>query len=99
VFNLTRTLNYYRSHSKWETGCFRGDLCELTQNSSDLRATDFHLAEVRPLQVDTVTPASRRTYGVVVRKIQGVGNSTFILSVENDNGLVKSYFFKFFEKI
>ncbi len=80
-------------------------------NSSELRATDFHLTEVSPLQLDTVHRGVRRTRGAAVRKFQGVGNSTFVLSVENDNdfssrwseyldtlGLVKSCFFKFFEK-
>ena len=54
-------------------------------NSSELRAADFHLAEVRPLQLDVVTRGGRRTRGAAVRKLQGVGNSTFVLSVENDN--------------
>ena len=54
-------------------------------NSSELRAADFHLEEVRPLQLDTVTLGGRRTRGAAVRKFQGVGNSTFVLSVENDN--------------
>ena len=54
-------------------------------NSSELRSADFHLAEVRPLQLDVVSRGVRRTHGAVVRKIQGVGNSTFVLSVENDN--------------
>ncbi len=54
-------------------------------NSSDLSATDFPLAEVRPLQLDVVTRGGRRTRGTTVRKIQGVGNSTFVLSVENDH--------------
>ena len=54
-------------------------------NSSELRAEDFHLAEVRPLQLDTVTLGGRRTRGATVRKLQGVGKSTFVLSVENDN--------------
>jgi hypothetical protein len=40
---------------------------------------------VRPLQLDTVARGGRRTRGAVVRKLQGVGNSTFVLSVENDN--------------
>ena len=53
--------------------------------SSELRATDFHLAEVRPLQLDEVTLGDRRTRGATVRKLQGVGKSTFVLSVENDN--------------
>ncbi len=53
-------------------------------NSSELRATDFHLAEVRSLQLDTVTRGGRRTRGETVRTLQGVGNSTFVLSVEND---------------
>ncbi len=54
-------------------------------NSSELRATDFPLVEVRPLQLDAVSHGDRRTHGAAVRKIQGVGNSTFVLSVENDN--------------
>ena len=54
-------------------------------NSSELRAADFHLAEVSPLQLDAVARGDRRTHGVAVRKLQDVGNSTFILSVENDN--------------
>jgi hypothetical protein len=32
-----------------------------------------------------VSPGGRRTHDATVRKIQGVGNSTFVLSVENDN--------------
>ena len=54
-------------------------------NSSELRAADFPLSEVRPLQLDTVDLRVRRTRGAAVRKLQGVGNSTFVLSVENDN--------------
>ena len=54
-------------------------------NSSELRAADFHLEEVSPLQLDTETRGDRRTLGVTVRKLQVVGNSTFVLSVENDN--------------
>ncbi len=54
-------------------------------NSSDLRATDFPLTEVRSLQLDVVDHGGRRTCDATVRKLQGVGNSTFVLSVENDN--------------
>ena len=54
-------------------------------NSIELRAADFHLTEVKALQLDTVGRGGRRTRGVSVRKLQGVGNSTFVLSVENDN--------------
>ena len=67
---------------------------------------------MRPLQLDAVARGGRRTRGAAVRKLQGVGKSTFVLSVENDItsgqdvsdyldtvGLVKSYFFKFFEKM
>ncbi len=54
-------------------------------NSSELRAADFPLAEVRPLHLDAVSRGDRRTLGAAVRKLQGVGNSTFVLSVENDN--------------
>jgi hypothetical protein len=54
-------------------------------NSSELRAADFPLAEVRPLHLDAVDRGGRRTRGAAVRNLQGVGNSTFVLSVENDN--------------
>ncbi len=54
-------------------------------NSSELCATDFPLTEVRPLQLDVVARGGRRTRVATVRKLQGVGNSTFVLSVENDN--------------
>jgi hypothetical protein len=54
-------------------------------NSSELRAADFPLAEVRPLHLDAVARGGRRTRGAAVRKLQGVGKSTFVLSVENDN--------------
>jgi hypothetical protein len=54
-------------------------------NSSELRAADFPLAEVRSLQLDAVARGGRRTRGAAVSKLQGVGNSTFVLSVENDN--------------
>jgi hypothetical protein len=54
-------------------------------NSSELRTTDFHLADVRSLQLDEVARGGRRTRDSVVKNLQGVGNSTFVLSVENDN--------------
>jgi hypothetical protein len=54
-------------------------------NSSELRVTDFPLAEVRPLQLDSMGRGVRRTRGAAVRNLQGVGNSTFVISVENDN--------------
>ncbi len=54
-------------------------------NWSELCSTDFNLAEVSPLQLDAVTRGDRRTRGETVRNLQGVGNSTFVLSVENDN--------------
>jgi hypothetical protein len=57
----------------------------MLDNSSELRAADFPLAEVRPLQVDEVARGGRRTRGAVVRKLQVIGNSTFVLSVKNDN--------------
>ena len=53
--------------------------------SSELCAADFPLAEVSPLQLDAVALGVRRTRGAAVRKLQGVGKSTFVLSVENDN--------------
>ncbi len=54
-------------------------------NSSEMRAADFPLEEVRPLHLNTVARGGRRTGDVSVRNLQGVGNSTFVLSVENDN--------------
>ena len=54
-------------------------------NSSELSAADFPLSEVRSLQLDTVDHGDRRTRDAAVRNLQGVGNSTFVLSVENDN--------------
>ncbi len=50
-----------------------------------MRVTDFHLAEVSPVHLDAVDRGGRRTRGTAVRKLQGVGNSTFEHSVENDN--------------
>ena len=54
-------------------------------NSSELRVADFHLVEVSPPQIDAITHGGCRTLGAAVRKLEGVGNSTFLLSVENDN--------------
>ncbi len=54
-------------------------------NSSELRAADFPLTEVNPLQLDAVARGGRRARDAAVRKLQGVGNSTFVLSGENDN--------------
>jgi hypothetical protein len=55
--------------------------------ADDLSGLTFQewLAEVRPLQLDTVDLGHRRTRDAGVRNLQGVGNSTFVLSVENDN--------------
>jgi hypothetical protein len=65
-------------------------------NSSELRAADFPLTEVSPqsLQLDAVARGGRRARGAAVRKLQGVRNSTFVLSCT----LVKSYFSSFFQK-
>jgi hypothetical protein len=63
----------------------RSDLLAMFVNSSELRDADFHLAEVRPLQLDAVARGGCRTRGAAVRKLQDVGNNTFVLSVENDN--------------
>ncbi len=45
---------------------------------------------MRSLQLDTVVRGGRRTHGAEVRNLQGVGNSTFVLSVENDNDTMTS---------
>ncbi len=52
-------------------------------NLTELRAADFHLTEVSPLQLDVVVRGGRRTHGAVVRKFQVVGNST--LTIHNDS--------------
>jgi hypothetical protein len=74
---------------KWEenkgTRYSDGDSALVVVNSSELRAADFPLTEVRPLQLDSVSRGGRRVRGAAVRKLQGVGNNTFVLSVENDN--------------
>jgi hypothetical protein len=57
----------------------------LKVGDSEVRAADFLLTEVRPLQLDAVSRGGRRARGAAVRNLQGVGNSTFVLSVENDN--------------
>jgi hypothetical protein len=54
-------------------------------NSSEMCAADFPLVEVRSVHLDSVARGGRRTSGATVRNLQGVGNSTFVLSVENDN--------------
>ncbi len=54
-------------------------------NLSELLTADFLLTKVRPLQLDVVSRGGRRTRDAAVRDLQGVGNSTFVLSVENDN--------------
>jgi hypothetical protein len=58
---------------------------EMLVNSTELCATDFPLSEVRSLLLDEVARGDRRMHGSSVRKFQGVGNSTFVLYVENDN--------------
>ncbi len=37
----------------------------------ELRATDFPLTEVKPLQLDAVARGGRRARGAAVRKLQG----------------------------
>ena len=54
-------------------------------NSSELRSTDFHLAEVIPLELETVTRGDRRTFGEAERNLQAMGTCMFVLSMENDN--------------
>ena len=50
---------------------------EMFVNSYELCGTDFP-----NLQLDVVSRGDRRTRGETVRKFHGVGNSTFVLSVE-----------------
>ena len=76
----TRQRQEYRG-----TRYYDGAPVSILVHSSELLATDFHLAEVSPLQLDAVSHGGRRKRGASVRNLQGVGNSTFVLSVENDN--------------
>ena len=78
-------------------------------NSSELCVTDFPLAEVRPLHLDTVAHGGRRTCDevVVVRNLLGVGNSLYspwkttmtsgqdVSEYLDTLGLDKSYFSSF----
>jgi hypothetical protein len=57
-------------------------------NSSELRVADFHLTEVSPLQLDTVDLGGRRTRGAALRKLESVGNSTFVLSTRSEKILM-----------
>jgi hypothetical protein len=73
---------------EWDTSAGTDDTStpvSMLVNSSELRSVDFPLVEVRPLHLDVVARGGRRTRGATVRKLQRVGNSTFVLSVENDN--------------
>ncbi len=99
---------------EWDTSTGTDDArapVAMVVNSSELRAVDFHLVEVRSLQLDAMARRGRRTRGEAVRKFQVVGNSTFVLPWKTTMtsghdvseylgtlGLVKSYFFKFFGK-
>jgi hypothetical protein len=49
------------------------------------KSADFHLAEVRPLQLDSVARGDRRTFGEAERNLQAMGTCMFVLSMENDN--------------
>ncbi len=105
----------YESDQEWDPSAGSDDTSDpvaMIVNSNDLGAVDFPLTEVRSLQLDAVARGGHRTRGAAVRKLQGVGNSTFVLSVENDNictlrgkrqylhilGIVKSYFSSFLRK-
>ncbi len=74
---------------KWEeykvTRYYDGDKDLVVELWLDRCATDFHLVTVRSLQLDVVVRRDRCTHSVTVRKRQGVGNSTFVLPVENDD--------------
>jgi len=56
-------------------------------NSSELRATDFDLREVIPLQLEAEAAArgGRRTRGAAPKQIHGMGTRRYALSVGNDN--------------
>ena len=78
----------YASDQEWDPSAGSDDTSApvaMLVNSRELHTANFHLAEVSPLQFDAVARGGRRTRGAAVRKLQGVGNSTFVLSVENDN--------------
>jgi len=52
-------------------------------NSSKLRAADFDLREVIPLQLEAVVRGGRRTRGADLKP--GMGTRRYVLSVDNDN--------------
>ena len=54
-------------------------------NSSELCVAGFDLREVIPLQLETVTRGDRRTLGVVLKQIHGMGTRRYVLSVDNEN--------------
>ncbi len=55
-------------------------------NSIQIRATDFDLREVTPLQLEVMTRGGRRTRGAAL-KIHVIGTWRYVLSesVDNDN--------------
>jgi hypothetical protein len=99
---------------EWDTSAGSDDTSApvaMLVNWSELRAADLPLEEVSPLQLDVVSRGDRRTRGAAVRNLQGVGNSTFVLSVKTTMtsgqdvsefldtlGLVKSNFSSFLRK-
>ena len=54
-------------------------------NSSELRAADFDLREVIPLQLEAVTRGDRRTRDGTLKQIHGMGTKRYVVSVDNDN--------------
>jgi hypothetical protein len=53
-------------------------------NSSELCAADFDLREEIPLQLEAVVRGGRRTRGVALKQIHGMGTRRYVLSVDNN---------------
>ena len=66
---------YQGSHLRWDPSVGTDDgtaPVAMFVNSNELIDSDFHLVEVRPLQLDSMTHGGRRTRDVAVRKLQVV---------------------------
>jgi hypothetical protein len=63
-------------------------------NSSELRAADFDLREVIPLQLEAVARGGRRNRGAALKQMHCMGTRRYVLFVDNEVRLIsyKAYF-------
>ena len=54
-------------------------------NSSELRAAGFKLQELLPPQLEAVARKGKRTRGAGLRQLEGMGPTTYVLAVDDDN--------------